>query len=94
MLASVNSRVHIESRYPLCTQAVVSTISIWDSDKSKLGLTLFTIACRLLLEIDEVLGDKENVGVEDLEHLQYTEQVDLVFVRVVVVSTVLWVLDT
>jgi len=40
MLASVNSRVHIESRYPLCTQAVVSTISIWDSDKSKLGLTL------------------------------------------------------
>ena len=30
---------------------------------------------RLQSEVDEVLGSKENVSVEDLEKLQYTEQV-------------------
>jgi len=30
---------------------------------------------RLRSEVDEVLGNKENVSAEDLEKLQYTEQV-------------------
>ena len=30
---------------------------------------------RLLTEIEEVLGDKENVTAEDLDKLKYTEQV-------------------
>jgi len=31
-----------------------------------------------LSEINEVLGDKEGVSVEDLEKLQFTEQVNLI----------------
>lgn len=41
-----------------------------------IGLALkFHVTCRLLSEIDEVLEDKENVDVEELDQLQYTEQV-------------------
>ena len=30
---------------------------------------------RLVAEVDEVLGDKDTVSAEDIEKLQYTEQV-------------------
>ena len=33
------------------------------------------ITCRIVSEISEVLEGKETVSVEDLEQLQYTEQV-------------------
>jgi len=36
---------------------------------------VFCSVYRLQSEVDEVLGNKENVSAEDLEKLQYTEQV-------------------
>lgn len=33
------------------------------------------ITCRLLEEVDEVVGEKENVDAEDIENLKYMQQV-------------------
>ena len=38
-------------------------------------LSNFFSVYRLQSEVDEVLGNKESVSAEDLEKLQYTEQV-------------------
>ena len=35
----------------------------------------YTYICRLIAEINDVLGDKKEVTAEDVEKLQYTEQV-------------------
>ena len=41
--------------------------------------TLYSVY-RLQSEVDEVLGNKESVSAEDLENLQYTEQVNVLIV--------------
>ena len=44
------------------------------------------IACRLMDEVKEVLGDRREVTAEDLEKLTYTEQVTLKWVTTVKVG--------
>ena len=41
---------------------------------------------RVKMEVDEVLGTKEQVTAEDLEKLQYTEQVIIMFVCLLCIS--------
>ena len=55
-----------------------------------------TAIIRLLDEVDEVLGDKDTVSAEDIEKLQYTEQVSynapLLLVYSVIITLLLWTL--
>lgn len=39
---------------------------------------LYYTRCRLLEEVDEVLGDRQTVTADDLEGLKYTEQVFII----------------
>ena len=40
-----------------------------------MALSNFFSACRFQSEVNEVLGNKEGVSADDLEKLQYTDQV-------------------
>ena len=52
-------------------------------------LSNFFSACRLQSEVDEVLGNKESVSAEDLEKLQYTEQVLILHLTATVVYIIM-----
>ena len=50
--------------------------------------TLYSVY-RLQSEVDEVLGNKESVSAEDLENLQYTEQVNVPIVNALSIHSTL-----
>ena len=52
-------------------------------------LSNFFSACRFQSEVDEVLGKKESVSAEDLEKLQYTEQVLILHLTATVVYIIM-----
>lgn len=52
------------------------------------NVILHPFLCRLEAEIGEVLGNKTYVGEEELEKLQYTEQVGLEELAIVMIDNV------
>ena len=58
-----------------CTLIQMSLKGKWFQFPVVMIVMVFCSVYRLQSEVDEVLGNKENVSAEDLEKLQYTEQV-------------------